>query len=177
MKRAVFLDRDGVLNPMVLRSGRPRAPLRLSAFTPYAWSGDTVRRLHAAGYVCIVVTNQPEVATGELQPDVLEAMHERLRRETGVDAIYVCPHRDEDRCACRKPKPGLLLRAARELSVDLGASFLVGDRWRDIEAGQGAGCTPVLVGESDDAGGTFQHRAADLRAAADIILDEGKGET
>ena len=173
----MFLDRDGVLNPMVDRDGRLRAPLRLAAFTPYAWSGDAVRRLQAAGYLCIVVTNQPEVATGELAPTVLDAMHERLRRETGVDAVYVCPHRDEDRCACRKPRPGLLLRAARELSVDLAGSFLVGDRWRDIEAGQAAGCTTVLVGESDEAGGSFHHRAADLSAAADIILDGGKGGT
>ena len=89
MRRAVFLDRDGVLNPLERRDGRGRAPVSLEAFQLYPWAGSAVQRLRAAGCVCVVVTNQPEIATGELEPAVLEVMHERLRRETGVDAIYV----------------------------------------------------------------------------------------
>jgi D-glycero-D-manno-heptose 1,7-bisphosphate phosphatase len=167
----VFLDRDGVLNPMVDRDGRLRAPLQLSAFTPYASSGEAVRRLHAGDYLCIVATNQPEVATGELAPTVLEAMHERLRRETGVDAVYVCPHRDEDRCVCRKPRPGLLLRAAHELSVDLPGSFLVGDagatpgRWSVRVLRQGGIRSEVIVGSIRH----MQDVNEAMEAGADIV--------
>lgn len=175
MRRAVFLDRDGVLNPLEHRDGRGRAPVSLEAFRLYPWAGSAVQRLRAAGCVCVVVTNQPEIATGELEPAVLEVMHERLRRETGVDAIYVCPHRDEDQCVCRKPKPGLLLRAARELNLDLAASFLVGDRWRDIGAGEAAGCITVLVAGSDEPGGRPRHRANDLRDATDLIIEAVQG--
>jgi D-glycero-D-manno-heptose 1,7-bisphosphate phosphatase len=116
------------------------------------------------------VTNQPEIATGELLPDVLEAIHARLRRETEVDAIYVCPHRDEHGCECRKPKPGMLLRAAKDHGIDLSASFLVGDRWRDIDAGEAAGCVTVLVAGSDESGGQPRYRVNDLRDAVNLII-------
>ena len=170
MKRAVFLDRDGVLNPLEHRGGHWRAPVTLEGFRPFPGAADAVRRLHGAGFVCLVVTNQPEVAIGELSPAVLDAMHERLTRDTGVDGIYVCPHVDADGCECRKPLPGLLRRAAAEWSVDLAASFLVGDRWRDIGAGAAAGCTTVLLEGSTEPGGEPDFRAATLADAVTIIL-------
>jgi len=170
VSRAVFLDRDGVLNPLEHRNGRPRAPVSLETFQLYPWAAECVGRLRAAGYVCVVVTNQPEVATGELAPEVLEAIHARLRRETGVDGIYACPHRDEHGCECRKPKPGMLLRAAKEHGIDRSASFLVGDRWRDIGAGEAAGCVTVLVAGSDEPGGNPRYRVNDLRDAVDLII-------
>jgi D-glycero-D-manno-heptose 1,7-bisphosphate phosphatase len=111
MKRAVFLDRDGVLNPMVERNGRWAAPLDLAAFAVYPWAAESVTRLKAAGLFCLVATNQPEIASGELEAGVLEAMHRRLAQDVPVDGIYVCPHRDADGCACRKPRPGLLEQA------------------------------------------------------------------
>jgi D-glycero-D-manno-heptose 1,7-bisphosphate phosphatase len=171
VKRAVFLDRDGVLNPLELRDGRARAPLTLDGFRPYPDAADSVRRLQRAGFVCLVVTNQPELATGELAPAVLDAINERLTRETGVDAIYVCPHVDADGCACRKPKPGLLLRGAAEWNVELPDSFLVGDRWRDIEAGEAAGCTTVLIEGSPEPAGRPRFRAATLADAVTLILE------
>jgi len=118
MKRAVFLDRDGVLNPMVERNGRWGAPLTLDTFVLYPWTAESVTRLKAAGLLCLVATNQPELATGELDVEALEAMHRRLVREAAIDGIYVCPHRDADGCACRKPQPGLLEQAALEWGVD-----------------------------------------------------------
>jgi len=175
VKAAVFLDRDGVLNPPDERDGRTRAPVTLEAFRLYPWAAEAVRRLRDAGLLCLVVTNQPEVATGELARDVLDAMHARLRRETGVDAIYVCPHVDADGCDCRKPRPGLLLRAAVEWGVDLGASFLVGDRWRDIKAGEAVGCTTVLVEGSSEARGRGHFLAATLADAVTVILDAREG--
>ena len=176
MKRAVFLDRDGVLNPSEEADGRLRAPLSLEAFRPFPWAAEAVSRLRAAGFLCLVVTNQPEVGTGELTPETLEAMHERLRREVPVDDVYVCPHSDADRCPCRKPRPGLLLRAAAEWGVDLGASFLVGDRWRDVEAGRAAGCVTILVEGPESGQATADYRVADLREAVTTILNLTGGE-
>ena len=177
MKRAVFLDRDGVLNPMVERRGRWQAPLDLRSFQLYPWAGDSVARLRAAGLLTLVVTNQPELATGELSTAILEAMHERLRREAGVDAVYVCPHDDAHGCVCRKPRPGLLLQAAREWGVDVARSFMVGDRYRDVEAGRAAGCVTILVAGPEEGPARPDHRAADLREAVATILTLTRGES
>ena len=168
--KSVFLDRDGVINKVLLRDGEPTAPRRFAEFEIEAGVEQALGRLRRAGYRLFVVTNQPEVAIGELSPAVLDAMHERLTRDTGVDAIYVCPHVDADGCECRKPLPGLLRRAAAEWSVDLAASFLVGDRWRDIGAGAAAGCTTVLLEGSTEPGGEPDFRAATLADAVTIIL-------
>jgi D-glycero-D-manno-heptose 1,7-bisphosphate phosphatase len=171
VKRAVFLDRDGVLSPLEQRAGRGRAPVTLETFHPFPEAAAAIRRLHTAGFVCLVVTNQPEVATGELDRAVLDAMHERLKRETGVDAVYVCPHVDADGCDCRKPKPGLLLRGAAEWGIERSASYLVGDRWRDIGAGAAAGCTTILVEGSPEPAGQPDFRAANLTEAVTLILE------
>jgi D-glycero-D-manno-heptose 1,7-bisphosphate phosphatase len=170
VKRAVFLDRDGVLNPMSRRAGAYRAPLTLDDFTLYPWAADAVTRLREAGFVCLVATNQPEMARGELSPATLDAMHRRLTAELRVDAVYVCPHVDEDGCACRKPSPGLLRAAAQEWNVDLAASFVVGDRWRDVEAGRAAGCVTILVDGPTPGDARPHHRARDLRDAVSMIL-------
>ena len=145
LRPAVFLDRDGVLNRVSIRDGLPFGPMTLAEFVLVDGAAADVRRLKDAGYAVIVATNQPELARGRLAPAALDAMHAKLRAEVPVDAIYVCPHSDEDRCACRKPQPGLLLSAAREHGIDLNRSFMVGDRWRDVEAGKAAGCRTLLV--------------------------------
>lgn len=176
MKRAVFLDRDGVLNPMVERNGRWTAPLTLDTFALYPWAAASVARLKAAGLLCLVATNQPEVATGELEVGVLEAMHRRLAREVAVDGIYVCPHRDADACPCRKPRPGLLEQAAREWGVELTRSFMVGDRWRDIEAAHAVGCAAILVDGPEPGDARPDHRARDLQEAAAMILTLMEGQ-
>ena len=170
MKRAVFLDRDGVLNAPEVRDGRSRAPLSLDAFRIYPWAKEAVGRLREAGFLTIVVTNQPEVATGELAPDALDAIHARLREVLAVDAVYACPHVDADGCACRKPRPGLLLRAAADWNIDVRASFMVGDRWRDIGAGGAAGCTTILVAGGERGDAHPDHEAGDLRDAVATIL-------
>ena len=171
----MFLDRDGVLTDPVLRDGRTRAPLSLETLRIRPDAAEQVGRLHDAGFLAVVVTNQPEVATGELSPAVLDEMHARLRRTTGVDAIYTCPHTDADACSCRKPEPGLLRRAADDLGIGLGASFLVGDRWRDIDAGRAAGCTTILVEGAESEGARPDARAAGLAEAVTIILAWGRG--
>lgn len=143
--RAVFLDRDGVINAAVVRDGKPHPPARAEDVEVLPGVSGALADLKRAGYVLVVVTNQPDVARGTQTRDAVDAIHDRLSSELPLDAIYVCFHDEPDRCACRKPAPGLLLAAARDLNLDLGASFIVGDRWRDIEAGLAAGCRTAFV--------------------------------
>ena len=131
-------------------------------------------RLKAAGLRPIVFTNQPEVARGTLSPGVLDRMHARLRAAVGIDDILVCGHADRDGCACRKPRPGMLETAARKWEIDLSASFVVGDRWRDIDAGRAVGCYTVLIERPYSECREADVRVADLAAAVDAILARAK---
>ena len=144
-KRAIFLDRDGVLNANVVRNGKPYAPRTIEAFHLLPGVAEAVQRIKVAGFLAIVVTNQPDVAAGLTSRSIVDAMHVKLRQALPLDDIKVCWHRDQDGCSCRKPKPGLLFEAAAEWDIDLGSTYMIGDRWRDIEAGQAAGCTTILV--------------------------------
>ena len=145
MPRATFLDRDGVLNAPVVREGKPYPPDSLADLEILPGVRESLRRLREAGFLNIVVTNQPDVATGKQDLAVVEAMHERLMQELPLDAIKACYHTDAQACDCRKPKPGMLLQASRDYGVDLPHSFLVGDRWRDVAAGQAVGCACFFV--------------------------------
>ena len=144
-RRAVFLDRDGVLNRAFVREGKPYPPNSIEEFEILPGVPEALARLNAAGFLNVVVTNQPDVATGRQQRGVVDTMHEFLQKKLQIDAIKVCYHADSDACACRKPKPGMLLEAASELNIDLARSFLVGDRWRDVGAAQAAGCQALFV--------------------------------
>jgi len=144
-RAAVFLDRDGVLNEAVVTDGVPHSPAGLEEFRLVPGAAEALHRLKAAGFALIVVTNQPELRRGRISRQLLEAMHARLVAALPLDAVYVCDHDEIDACACRKPKPGLLLRAAAELDLDLASSYLIGDRWRDVDAGAAAGCKTVLI--------------------------------
>jgi len=143
--RAVFLDRDGVINANLERDGRQVAPTTLEDFRFLPGVEQAVARLKAAGLVVIVVTNQPDLATGLTSRATVEAMHDLVRTRLTVDDIKMCTHVDADRCECRKPKPGMILQAAKERNIDLARSYVVGDRWRDVEAGRVAGCSTILV--------------------------------
>ena len=146
MPKAVFLDRDGVLNEAVVHDGKPVAPSSLAQLRIYPEAAPALTRLKDAGYLLIVVTNQPDVARGEVPKSTVDAINAALRAALPVlDDVCVCWHDDPDNCPCRKPKPGLLLDAAAKYHVDLSASFMVGDRWRDIDAGANAGVRTVLI--------------------------------
>ena len=145
LHRAVFLDRDGVLSRSLLRDGKPVAPTRVEEFELLPGVADVAKRLRAAGFILVVVTNQPDVRTGLTQREAVEEMHRRLREWLPVDDIKVCYHVEADGCDCRKPKPGMLLAAARERGIDLKSSWMVGDRWRDVAVGKAAGCRTILV--------------------------------
>jgi D-glycero-D-manno-heptose 1,7-bisphosphate phosphatase len=178
MRPGVLVDRDGVLVRLLSRRGGWEAPLRLEEFRLLPGAAAAVARLRAAGLPVAVVTNQPELARGRLDPAVLAEMHRRLAAQLALDGIYVCPHDDAGKdgraCTCRKPRPGLVLRAAGELRLNLGASFLVGDGWRDVEAGRAAGVVTILVASPAEfpAGVLPDRRAADLPGAAAMILAE-----
>ena len=148
--RTVFLDRDGVINRVVLRGGRPYPPVSLEEFHFLPGVIEAVGLLRDAGFRLVVATNQPDVASGTQRREVVEAIHQHIYDRLRVDDIKVCYHLDEDLCSCRKPKPGMLLEAAKEQNIDLCHSFMVGDRWRDIEAGRAAGCTTILVASEYD---------------------------
>jgi D-glycero-D-manno-heptose 1,7-bisphosphate phosphatase len=141
----VFLDRDGVLNEIVERDGRVESPRLLSELRVTADAREAVSRLRQAGLHVFVVTNQPDLARGLLPAAELEAMMDVLRTNVGFDDVAVCPHVDSDQCDCRKPRPGMLLQLAARWRVDPARSWMVGDTWRDMDAGRAAGCRTVLL--------------------------------
>jgi D-glycero-D-manno-heptose 1,7-bisphosphate phosphatase len=169
---AVFLDRDGVVVIPEFRDGRSFAPTTLAAFEFYATAAQEMFRLREAGYLLVIVTNQPDVSRGIIPLDVLDEMHRRLDTELRPDLILACTHDNEHRCDCRKPKPGMLFDAAARLNIDLPASIMVGDRASDVEAGRAAGCRTVFIDldyrEPKPAGATFSVRS--LGEAVDAIL-------
>jgi D-glycero-D-manno-heptose 1,7-bisphosphate phosphatase len=175
---AVFLDRDGVLNEAILRNGRPCSPANLSELVITPGARAALEELKREGLLLIVVTNQPDVARGKASRAEVDKINARLAAILPLDVIEVCEHDDEEQCDCRKPKPGMILRAREKLGVDLAASFMVGDRWRDIEAGRRAGCHTILIG--DGYGETFSAaptiKLASLPEAASWILQQTKHE-
>jgi D-glycero-D-manno-heptose 1,7-bisphosphate phosphatase len=148
-QRAVFLDRDGVLNRPVIRDGLPFPPANLVEFQLYPGVAEGCQQLKNAGFLLIMVTNQPDVGRGTQNREAVEAMHAQLRAEVpSLDGVEVCFHGGSSHgelCDCRKPKPGMLLRAAAAHDIDLSRSFLVGDRWRDIDCAHAAGCRAVFI--------------------------------
>jgi D-glycero-D-manno-heptose 1,7-bisphosphate phosphatase len=147
--RAVFLDRDGVLNRPVVKDGVPCPPAELSEFKLYPDIAEGCARLKQAGFLLIVVTNQPDVGRGTQTREAIDAMHTTLQATLpSLDGIEVCFHAGSaygDPCDCRKPKPGMLRRAAATHQIDLKRSFLIGDRWRDVDCARAAGCRAVFI--------------------------------
>lgn len=142
---AVFLDRDGVINRAFVRDGKPYPPQTLAEFEVLDGVRESLHRLKDAGLRLVVATNQPDVAKGTQSRDVVDAMHDLLRATLPVDDIKVCWCLEGADCDCYKPRPGLLLEAARELDLDLSRSFMVGDRWRDVGAGRAVGCFTIFI--------------------------------
>jgi D-glycero-D-manno-heptose 1,7-bisphosphate phosphatase len=174
--RAVFLDRDGVINRAVVRAGKPYPPASVEELEILPGVGQALARLRAAGYALVVVTNQPDIARGTTPRAVVDGIHAHLQQALGLDDIRVCPHDDADGCECRKPKPGLLLRAPR---YDMAGSVMIGDRWRDIEAGRAAGCgVTILVDYGYDEAAPRQPdaRVGSLAEAVDWLLSSPRAQ-
>jgi D-glycero-D-manno-heptose 1,7-bisphosphate phosphatase len=144
-RRAVFLDRDGVLNEAVIRDGKPYPPSSIAELVIAPEIKPALLLLRKAGFLLIVVSNQPDVRRGKIGKEDVEAINAVLCAQLPVDEIRTCYHDDVDQCSCRKPAPGMLLEAALAHNLDLPACFIVGDRWRDVEAGFRAGCRTVFL--------------------------------
>jgi D-glycero-D-manno-heptose 1,7-bisphosphate phosphatase len=171
-RRAVFLDRDGVLNAAVVRDGRPYPPRSVDEVEVLPGVEGACNRLRTAGFDLVVVTNQPDIARGTQTLEAVRHINNALLAALPLDEVVVCPHDDDDDCDCRKPRPGMLLDAAQRRGIDLSTSFMVGDRWRDVEAGIRAGCRTVFIDRDyDERSVQADVSVADLAEAAVWILD------
>jgi D-glycero-D-manno-heptose 1,7-bisphosphate phosphatase len=173
---AAFLDRDGVINAAAVRDGRPHPPASLEDLHILPGVAEACRRLRAAGLWVLVVTNQPDIARGATSAVDVARINDELLAALAIDAILVCPHDDIDDCACRKPRPGLLLDAADRFGIDLGRSTMVGDRWRDIDAGRAAGVSTVFLDRSYAERRPTDHDrvASELITAIPFILERAE---
>jgi len=176
---AVFLDRDGILNNAVLRDGKPYPPKGLEEVRIMPGVYEGLAALKKDGYQLIVVTNQPDVARGRVTRESVEEINSHLMSKLPLDDIKVCYHDNADKCDCRKPKPGNILLAAKERGIDLRRSFLIGDRWSDVEAGRQAGCRTIFIdsGYAEKMPEAPDFIAQDFTQAVEYILQSGKQET
>lgn len=178
LRKAVFLDRDGVLIESLARDSKPYAVDRFDDVRIMGGVHDACHRLSQKGYVLVMVTNQPDVARGKITKAFVDSVNSRLALELCLTAVQVCYHDDVDNCECRKPKPGMLLRAAQDLGIALESSFLVGDRWRDIDAGHAAGCKTIFIDHGYNE--TLRHHpsyiAPSLAAATDRIIQHDSND-
>jgi D-glycero-D-manno-heptose 1,7-bisphosphate phosphatase len=173
LRPAIFLDRDGVLNAVVWRDGKAASPRSVEELLIEPDAHAALTALKAAGYLLLVVTNQPDIGRGLMTGAVLDALHARLSLALPLDAIAACRHDNADDCHCRKPKPGLILDLAVRFGVDLGRSWLVGDQDRDIQCGQAAGCQTILLERPYNSGrkANADHTLATLSQTVSVIVD------
>jgi len=171
--RAVFLDRDGVLNRAIVRDRRPYPPASPAELEILPGVPEALRSLKDAGFLLIVVSNQPDVARGATSRAAVEAINRELASALPVDEFRTCFHDAGDHCHCRKPKPGMLIDAARKWNIDLARSFMIGDRWRDMEAGTAAGCRVIFIdyGYDERQPAVVDYRVLSLGDAAARILE------
>lgn len=174
MNKAIFIDRDGVINQSNVVNGKPFAPTHLDHFSLLPGVKEALKKFKEAGFKTVIVTNQPDLSTGKQTTHSLNEIHTYLKSHCNIDLIKVCGHRNEDECICRKPKPGLLIDASIELDIDLTQSYMIGDRWSDIEAGQNAGCKNsffIDYGYNEKKPGGIFTVVKSLRDCAGIILN------
>jgi len=174
MNRAIFLDRDGVINRALVREGKPYPPKNLAEIEILSGVAQALTALRQAGFLLIVVTNQPDVARGTTTREAVEEINKYLAKNLSIDEFRTCYHDSQDDCDCRKPKPGAVLAAAKQHHIDLSRSFMVGDRWRDTEAGRSAGCKTIFIdyNYAEQQPEAVDYRVNSLLEAAHIILGD-----
>lgn len=143
--RAVFLDRDGVINHAIIINNKPYPPNGIHDLEITENAGTELPNLVNSGFILIGITNQPDVSRGTKSKYAVENINHFLQTKLPIQDFYVCYHDDKDNCQCRKPKPGLLIQAANDYHIDLSRSYMIGDRWKDIAAGRNAGCHTILI--------------------------------
>ena len=144
MRKAVFMDRDGTVSEEIGYMVDPRL------YKLFPWTGPAIQKINASGMKAVLITNQSGVGRGYFPETLVHEVHDILRAELGrynasLDAIYFCPHHPESECDCRKPRPGLLLKARQELGVELSQSYMIGDKYLDIETAYAVGARSILV--------------------------------
>jgi len=145
IKKAIFWDRDGVINKVIIRNDRLSSPWTMEEFVFESRAKGILQESKRLGFLNIIFTNQPDIKRGFMKKELMEKMNRRVLSTLAVDAIKFCPHDDSDNCLCRKPKPGMILEAANEWAIDLKSSYVIGDSHKDIEAGKSAGCKTILI--------------------------------
>jgi D-glycero-D-manno-heptose 1,7-bisphosphate phosphatase len=145
VNKAIFFDRDGVLNHAIIKNGKPYPPRSLAELRIPDDAFTALQQLKSADFLLIGATNQPDVARGVTARTLVEEINHALMTQLPLDEIRVCYHDDADQCFCRKPLPGLLVDAAQQYRIDLKNSVMIGDRWKDIEAGHLAGCKTIWL--------------------------------
>lgn len=172
MHKAIFLDRDGVINKLILRNNKPDSPKNLSELEFLPNVDLALKKAKEMGLLTIIITNQPEIARGRFLYEEVEEIHNYIKQHLLIDDIFMCPHDDVDNCNCRKPKPGMIYKAKEKWNIDLKNSFVIGDRWRDIEAGKQAGCITFLVKSEyyeENKNANYDYLVDDLYSAIEII--------
>jgi len=172
VRKAVFLDRDGVINQAIIKNGKPYPPSSISELKIITGVKEALEDLREAGFLLIVVTNQPDVARGATDKLLVETINNTLISQLPLDDVFVCYHDDNDKCDCRKPLPGLILQASSKYNIDLNNSFMIGDRWRDIDAGKNASCKTMWInaGYDERQPESPDFEVLSLKEAANIIL-------
>jgi D-glycero-D-manno-heptose 1,7-bisphosphate phosphatase len=175
MNKAIFLDRDGVINHTVFRMGKPRAPYTFEEFSFIDGVSASIKAFKEAGYLIIVVTNQPDVSRGWVSRAQVDLINDHVKSCLPVDEIMACFHVDQDDCQCRKPRPGMLIEASKKWGIDLSQSFMVGDRMSDVEAGLKANCKTVLITDTlfSESETRPYYKCASLLEASFWIISQG----
>jgi D-glycero-D-manno-heptose 1,7-bisphosphate phosphatase len=145
MNKAIFLDRDGVINNIIVNKGLPSSPSKFEEFKILPGVRESISKLKKLNFYCILVTNQPDVSRGKIKKEIVDKMNEYIKKELDLNDVFVCFHDDEDNCKCRKPKPGLILDATKKWNINLKKSYMIGDRWKDIDAGTKSGCKTIFI--------------------------------
>jgi len=173
MNKAIFLDRDGVINQVNVVDGKPHPPKDLSELILLPKVAEALQLLKAAGYLLIVITNQPDVVRGKTKIEIVETINQFLKDSLPIDDIFTCYHDDIEDCNCRKPKPGNILQAADQYNINIPDSFMVGDRWRDVEAGERSGCKTFFIDYiyQEKQPESYDYKVKSLHEAAKIILE------
>ena len=170
--KAVILDRDGVINQAFLQHGRPIPPRSLDELRIILGVPEAIRLLKSHDFIILCLTNQPDVSRGTMTREGVEAINKYLQEELQIQEIFVCFHDDRDKCECRKPKPGGIEYFLAKYNLDRSSTYMVGDRWKDIEAGQAAGVQTVFIARdyAEKAPKDYTFSAQDLLTAAGQIV-------
>lgn len=171
-ERAIFLDRDGVINKVLMNDGKPFAPRKFDEFELTSGIANTLISFKNMGFLNIVITNQPDVTRGLIEREELNKMTNFMKENLALDDISVCLHDDQHNCDCRKPKPGMLLEASKKWGIDLKNSYFIGDTWKDMAAGRRAGCRTILIKTPYNKGVEGDYLISDINEAVSVIRKE-----